>query len=400
MKVLFYGESPTVETGLGQVSKHHIETFLELGWKIEAVCINHRVEDYDRCKYPFYIYKCPPDDSFNKNTMKDAILDVYYDVIFLSADCQHIAEFADNINYMRGQRAFKVVSYTPIDCDIIDAKTMQGLVSSDIAVTATYHAQSVLKRVIPQKKIDVIYHGCEPDVFFPIERQKREEYRKLLFNAEESTFVVVMVGRNQQRKDLARGMYAFHLFHEKYPNSCIYMHTKQNDVGGSLPFYAKLLGMKFNERDSMQNEIYFTAPDFQEDTGIERGAMNHVYNIADCYLSTSTGEGWGLCMTEAMSAGTPVLVPGNTSHLEIVGEQEKRGYFIRCGGHDLWVMPYGHTMNPRDICSVTSCVEQLEHIYLNREEAKIKAGYAMEWTKEHTWSDFRVQWKNILTQIQ
>lgn len=397
MKVLFYGESPCIETGSAQVAKRILEVFQELDWHIEAVCINHIIEHYDRDKYPYHIHNVKSEEPYGKKEMREAILRGGYDLIFMSADCQNIREFDEQILYMHGQHSFKTVCYVPIDCDIINPEAFSGVVLSDIAVTATYHAQNVFRRIIPGKHVNVLYHGCEPETFYPIEPDERASIRKKLFDANDNTFVVLFAGRNQQRKDFARGMYAFHLFHQKHPNSLLYMHSKQNDVGGSLPFYAKIFGMKF---ETGKDEIYFTSPDYSEAIGIDRYAMNHVYNLADCYASSSTGEGWGLCMTEAMSAQCPVLVPENTSHIEIVGRDEERGYFIQCGGHDLWLLPYGFTANPRDIVSVSDMVEKLEYIYYHPEEAKEKASGAREWTKQHTWEKFKQEWKKILTAVE
>lgn len=398
MKVLFYGESPLIETGLAQVAKRHIETFLELGWDIEMVATNHGMKHYDRSKYPFLIHECPENDAYNLQNMHDAIIRGDYDIIFFSTDIQFIKAHDEIILEMRGQKSFKSIVYTPIDCDIINKEALSGIVLSDIAVTATFHAKSVFNRIIPGKNVSVIYHGCEPDIFYPLNIEDRRKLRKEIFNIEDDTFVVLMVGRNQQRKDFARGMYAFHIFHKFYPNSLLYMHTKQNDVGGSLPFYAKVLDMQFgtNGRD----EIYFTPPDFSEATGIPRKEMNKVYNIADVYCSSSTGEGWGLCTTEAMAAGTIVLVPENTAHAEIIGYDESRGYCIECGGDNLWIMPYGFTSNPRDIISVRSMVDGLENIYHNRAEANAKALVAREWTKDYTWERFKEEWKKILIPLE
>lgn len=398
VKVLFYGESPIIETGLAQVAKRHIETFLELGWDVEVVAMNHSMKHYDRSKYPFLIHECPENDSYNLQNMHNAIIRGDYDIIFFSTDIQFVKAHDDTILEMRGQKQFRSIVYSPIDCDIMNKEALSGIVLSDIAVTATFHAKSVFNRIIPGKDVRVIYHGCEPDIFYPLDIKERSELRKQIFNIDDNTFVVLFVGRNQQRKDFARGMYAFHIFHKLYPDSLLYMHSKQNDIGGSLPFYAKVLGMKFgtNKRD----EIYFTPQDFSEAIGIPRKEMNKVYNIADVYASSSTGEGWGLCTTEAMSAGTSVLVPRNTSHIEIIGENEDRGYFIDCGGENLWIMPYGFTSNPRDIISVRSMVDGMETIYHNRAEANTKAVSAREWTKDHTWERFKKEWKKILIHLE
>lgn len=398
MRVLFYGESPCIETGLGQVAKHHMETFQELEWQIEAVCINHGIDNYDREKYPFTIHKMRDiNEPYNEQNMRDAILRGEYDVLFLSADCGNINKFSQLIAHQRGQRQFKTISYVPIDCDIINSEPFDCVAASDYAATYTYHSQDVFRRLLPNKHVKVIYLGCEPDVFYPIDGEERRKLRKELFDATDETFVVLFANRNQPRKDIARGMYAFHLFHTKYSDSLCYMHMKQNDVGGNIPGFAMIFDMKFGNRGK---EIFFTTPNFSECYGIDRTAMNNVYNLADCYASSSTGEGWGLHTTEAMCAELPCVVPGNTANLDLIGTNEERGYFIECGGIDLWTMPYSFTANPRDIVSVSDMVSRLEHVYHNPMEAKLKAQEAREWCKQYTWYRFKEEWKKILVPLE
>lgn len=47
--------------------------------------------------------------------------------------------------------------------------------------------------------------------------------------------------------------------------------------------------------------------------------MAEIYNSSDCYVSASSGEGFGLTPAESAACGLPVIVPNNTSHTEIFG---------------------------------------------------------------------------------
>jgi glycosyltransferase involved in cell wall biosynthesis len=401
MKCLYYGESPCIETGLAQVSKQHILVFQELGWELDAVCINHSaLVKQDMLKFPFPIQTAPLHDMYNRDAMKSKILAGDYDIIFLSADCGNCDVFMDQILHMRGQKDFALIAYVPVDCDIIGAEVWRCMVHSNFTATYTYHGQAVLNRIIPNTEVNVIYLGCEPDQFFPLSEHERNRLRKRRIpNIREDTFVVVLVDRNQWRKDISRAIAAFHLFHVRHPNSVLYLHSKQVDLGGSLPEYAKVFGCFYNTPDPRSGiyEVFFSSPDFNEACGIQREEMNDIYNMANCFLKSATGEGWGLTTTEAMSAECPVLVPANTSNLEIVGGGEERGYLIKSGGMDLWLMPYGLTSNPREIISVEDCVARLERIYHNREEAKHKARRARAWTRVHTWQKFREAWLEQLS---
>lgn len=403
MRILYYGESPCIETGLAQVSKNTLDLFLDMGFDVECVCINHSpaLPEYYRDACPISALS-DINEPYNRANMIREIMAGDYDILFLSADCGNLDVFMDHILYMRGQRQFKLITYVPVDCDIIGNEVFRCMVHSDYTATYTYHGQKVLERLIPAKKVDVIYLGCEPDLFYPVPEDERRQLRKeRLFGIDDDTFVVTIADRNQWRKDIARAMAAFHFFHMKHPNSLLYIHAKQVDVGGPLTEFARVFGMCWNSPDPRSGipEVAFTSPNFNECFGITRKDMNNIYNFADCFIKSSTGEGWGLTTTEAMAAGCPVIVPGNTANLEIVGENEERGYLVKSGGMDLWLMPYGLTNNPREIISVEDMVNKLEYVYHNREEAKAKAQQARYWTEERTWDVFKIKWEKALNKL-
>lgn len=49
--------------------------------------------------------------------------------------------------------------------------------------------------------------------------------------------------------------------------------------------------------------------------------MAGIYNSSDCYVSASSGEGFGLTPAESAACGKPVIVPNNTSHTEVFGPE-------------------------------------------------------------------------------
>ena len=102
-----------------------------------------------------------------------------------------------------------------------------------------------------------------------------------------------------------------------------------------------------------------------------------------------------------MAAGTPVIHPGNTSAIEIIGENEERGYLAKAGGDiDHMFIHYGTTDNPRDIVHADSMIEKMEQVYFHPGEAREKAFAAREWTKAHTWDHAKAQWKALFAEIE
>ena len=72
-------------------------------------------------------------------------------------------------------------------------------------------------------------------------------------------------------------------------------------------------------KDIKKVRIYVLEGDLTEDQ------MASLYRASNCYVSASHGEGWNLPMCEAAACGIPVIVPRNTSHLDLC---DKNCYFF------------------------------------------------------------------------
>lgn len=67
---------------------------------------------------------------------------------------------------------------------------------------------------------------------------------------------------------------------------------------------------------------------------ISNEELVYLYNLADCYVSTSLNEGFGLPQLEAMLCGCDVISPANSAMIEIV---ESRGILIKGWNKDEWI---------------------------------------------------------------
>ena len=120
-------------------------------------------------------------------------------------------------------------------------------------------------------------------------------------------FLMVNVNTNQRRKGVPQSLQIVaelkELREEGDPEFRLYLHmTRENrDEGTCLGLVARQLGLIEGE------DVFFGDPNFVNGRPIlSDEGLNRIYNAADLYLTTSLGEGWGLGVTEAMAAGTPV----------------------------------------------------------------------------------------------
>ncbi|HWS82813.1 MAG TPA: glycosyltransferase [Ktedonobacteraceae bacterium] len=403
MKILFYGESPVVVTGLAQVSRLIIDALQEDGHEVEVVPINHlSVVSYDKNVFPYTIVPLVEGDDVNAT--KTAIKHIHesdYDIFFCSTDFgRDIPVFQAIIEErQKGRRVF-VAGYYAVDCDLIPSATFEALAYCNAKIVYTKHGKQVIEGLRPEFAglVNVMYLPTEPNVFYPLSEEERRAARREIFKIEnDDTFLCVSVNRNQGRKDLIRLMAIFHEFHQSYRNSTLYMHCQKDDLGGNLFIASHTLGMG----SSLDNpEIIFTHEDYNALQGYSREFLNRVYNAADVLLSASTGEGWGLSTTEAMCTQLPVIVPNNTAFTEIVGESEERGYLVKSGGDiDHRIVLYGMTCNPRDIVHADDFLAKMEHVYSHRDEAKAKAVAGREWAMQYIRETMKEQWKKFFSDL-
>ncbi len=393
-KLLWYGETCYIETGAGQVAKHLLPVFLELFEQVHLVAIDQWWEQPD-LPAGLTISLSSMEDQWNVNTIKPAIVACDYDCLFLTTDLNLTSDLSEAIEIARAHD-IPVVIYAAMDTNYYVESFFKVFELATIPAVYSKWCQGLVKKMVPAVDVQAIYHGCEPDVFYPLSEEERREARKEMFGIDDDTFLVINVNRNQVRKDLTRTMAAFHLFHLEHPNSVLYLHSKRKDLGGYLPGQANSLGLRSTGPNP---EIVFTPDTYHEAEGVSRADLNRIYNCADVCISTSTGEGWGLTTTEAMAAGTPFIGPNNTTFPEILGNGGERGLLVESGGPNLWVVFYTITEMPRELTSVTGMRDALRDVYTFRIAAKQRAYNARQWTKEHTWQSVQEQWKQLFLSL-
>lgn len=393
LKVLYYGDSPTVHTGFGVVAHNVLKHLHATGrYDFSVMGINHW-DWYDQKEYPYVIWSAGLNnqkDPHGRERFGHKIRGKDYDILFTFNDYKIINSFCEAVQHARdGGKKFSWVTYSPLDAEFVNTELLSSFAAADFPVCYTEFQQKRLATVSSElaERSRVIYHGVDIGSFYPLAPAKRAEWRERL-KVGPDDFLIVNVNMNQWRKDLARTLYAFRLFCERHPNARLYLHSPIKGPGGRLDHQAVTVGAD-TER------IRLLHPEERASTE----EMNGVYNAADVVVSTTTGEGWGLSTTEAMATRTPVLMPRNTSLPEILGEHEERGWLAECGTTTSeWVMGYGFSNFPRPLTNVDSFLTKLEEIYAGGSEVEARVKAAYEWAKGHTWARICKQWDEVFQQ--
>lgn len=171
-------------------------------------------------------------------------------------------------------------------------------------------------------RTEYIPHGINTGLFYRLADEKRLELRKKF--GLENKWVIGVVCRNQPRKQLDKTLKTMRLVADKLPDAVLFMHLDPDDPAQPL-WNIRSLIVKFG----LENRVRFSG--MTAFHGFPEKEMVNVYNVMDCYLSNTSGEGFGIPIIEAMCCEVPVVVTDYTTCPELV-INHNAGYGIRLAG--------------------------------------------------------------------
>jgi glycosyltransferase involved in cell wall biosynthesis len=245
-----------------------------------------------------------------------------------------------------------------------------------------------------------IPHGLNHNVYRPIEENDPElkKFKKEFFGNNNPDFILFFNSRNIRRKQIPDAMLAFRAFLDSLPkeeaDKCqMVLHTEiVSDHGTDL---AKVKEYFFDE--SYPNAIKFST---QKLSSIQ---LNYLYNIADAQILLTSNEGWGLTITEAILAGTPIIANVTGGMQDQMRFEDKDGKWFTPTAdfpsnhngtltkHGEWVFPVfptsrsiqGSPQTPYifdDRCKWEDATERIKELYnLPRAERKARGLKGREW---------------------
>lgn len=147
-------------------------------------------------------------------------------------------------------------------------------------------------------KCDHIPHMQDPKEFYPLPDQEVADERKKLANLvgkQDVDFIIFFNGRNLDRKRPGDLINIFNKFYETHPNSLFLLNTKMIDIEGTNLYQL--------QEDFLEGSI----PIVFNYSGVDTALLNKFYNVADVTINIPYNEGFGLCVSESLLAGTPVI---------------------------------------------------------------------------------------------
>ena len=250
--------------------------------------------------------------------------------------------------------------------------------------------ESVLGDKAKNKVIEYVPHGLNHEIYKPIEdwNEGLKSFKSRIFNNEEKDFVLFFNSRNIRRKQIPDTMLAFRYFLDKLPKEkadkcCFILHTEViSEHGTDLEAIRKVLFSNYPK------SIYFSQQKLSSED------LNRLYNIADAQILLTSNEGWGLTLTEAILAGTPIIANVTGGMQDQMGFEDEDGNWFeptpeipsnhtgRYRKHGNWAFPVYPTNrslqgSPRtpyiwdDRCKPEDAAEEIFKVYsLSREKRK------------------------------
>jgi glycosyltransferase involved in cell wall biosynthesis len=255
-------------------------------------------------------------DPLCRNSLLKFMFNMKFTHVFLFNDVEVFNPLKDYISDIRKKQiktlkqSFKTIIYFPID-SAPRKEDLDILKIINYQFTYTEYAKDVvLGKSTSAKHLEVAHHGTDSKSYYPLIEKNRKRLSPT------ADFVFGSVNRNSARKDVASLIMAFyHLKTQiKEPSICLYLHMNPLDK------YGVNIERLCDRLDLVYGKDVICPKDFNENEGVSAEDLNEIYNAMDCFVTTTTAEGWGLSVVEAMACKVPVIAPMHTSLKEITND--------------------------------------------------------------------------------
>jgi len=305
IKVLWYSDFLR-PTGFGNVAEEILTRLKATGkYEFTVLGINYNGVPYNTPDSEYYhlkdikvwpAFSKPGDNLFGYNKLRELLVEEEYDIFFALQDSFNMIPLKGDLENIKKRKDFAYIFYFPIDGNIKRDWVEHGIKVADFPVTYTDYGIRKVNKLCSSIKLSKMYHGADLDKFKPFDTEvDRKKFRAKFFGKDAvDDFIIVNVNRNQRRKDLPRCVFAFQDFCEKNPKipARLYLHCLGNDSAG----YNLIDLIRENIPRHIADRIAMPSAHIFGEGGYPVEILSKIYASADIVTSTTTGEGWGLCL--------------------------------------------------------------------------------------------------------
>jgi glycosyltransferase involved in cell wall biosynthesis len=397
-------------TGFATVSHNVLDRltpwFIENKIKVDVAALNYA--DRPHARYNQVITIINPmafADNSEDYYWRDGILKLLshgdYDLFWAMNDVPVIGPMADFIKQLQTKREFynkklfKTILYTPID-SVPFARYFNNLNFFDEIVTYTEYGKRMAldayykanKNIMTDVKFDIIAHGTDKKSFKKLDNKL--ELRKK-YDLPTDAFIYGNFNTNSPRKDFGTTLIAFSYLKKQRPdiNAVLYLHTEPNDKQGIKMYVAcERLDLKPGV------DVFFPLQDKYKRKKYSTKEINELYNCLDVFVTTTTAEGWGLTVTEAMACELPIVCGLHTSLNEITDNGELVYAVKNIYEH----IQLEDAENIREVLDPKETTERMIEAYEDCKLDIAKTFYSHK-MEEYDWDKIAEQWKEKFKNI-
>lgn len=335
MRLLVFGH--VSHTGFGVVTENLVRRFLARGHDVRVIAVNHRGEPI---RGPLAGVVWPASmfgDAFGGNISSGAINGSFWKRLDKSDEwtpeqvlvVSDMSGFQGHIGKMTPEwLSLPVWHYCPIEGDNLSPSWRDiwnnpgnNGAGSFLPVAMSHYGQKILADLLG-RPVPMIYHGVDTETFhrvsaadpvvFEGQTLRTKDDCKALFGFRPDQKIVLRTDRYVPRKFYDVLMRAMEPVLAADPSVSLLMHCRPQDEGGNLlEEMARLPQALWPQLKLTQAHDTWT--------GLPTEGLVALINAADLYVSTTSGEGFGLTLAEALACGVPVVTTDYAAGPEVVG---------------------------------------------------------------------------------
>lgn len=451
--VLVVSDSGAIHSGFAQVVRNIFKRLVPRGeWNIVQYGWWH-TQPVERVSWPIVTTDRDPErrefidptDKYGEKSFERVVKGLKPDVVWIMGDPWMIIPALAN-NY---RHTYKAILYLPVD----GAPLMYGwdiIKQADVVVPYLPWGKKMIERWVPDANVvSPIPHGVDTEMYAPTPSAQTVRTRQINTKVNPDDVLMVSVSRNQSRKNLPalvelthyirsgdyrvcsscgkawRNPFDYHLGKptgekadcqdphcwggggpspprmrpgKPHPNFYYYMHTPIMDLEDHSWRLLDLLdawGLAVpDEKD--KTKVRYPGFRWNESVRIVHGSpeldMARLYAAADIFALPTTGEGFGLPILEAMSAGTPVVVPNVSAHPDFV--REGGGFLVDIGYHICETLSTYYRGYPDLDEYLTHLLELVDNPDLRKQMGE----EAREVALRYDWNEIALQWRDVIAE--
>jgi len=350
--ILVVSHTPTATTGYGRVVRRFAHVFHRARNEILAMAAGYRGGPHE-LPYPLV-----PWDGISAEPILRCAEEVRAQILLTIGDPWMFEQVASK----RERSACKWIAYFPIDGYPLPEEWKSWVRAVDVPVVFSQFTRKLVAEATGTAP-PLIYHGVDTKVFAPMDEEQAKAKAHV-----SGHFVVGVVARNQQRKNLPALVRAFSRFAADKPDAILYLHTQVIGDHNMLE-----LVRRFGIEDKTR-----VTEGLGTDRGVPDAMLATVYNAMDVFVLPTMAEGFGLPIIEAQACGTPVLATDFSACSELLPDPIQR-------------LKVKETLIMRRnfeqaIVDIDDIVEKLNHLYTHRDELRDLGHRCRAFAQQFDWS--------------